>query len=126
MIINGKEAKFFWGMIAFEVYQQEILKSKRPLKATSVKGITAIMWAGLLNHYERIGEECEFEQSEIYDFIESEARKGVENKDISMLIKEFNNSIEVQKAFDAIKEDEELEKKNSTVGISGEQPIKQD
>lgn len=121
MIINGKEAKFLWGAIAFEVYQEAVLKSKRKFNALSVTSVTAILWGGILNHYERLLEDCPFEYSEVYDHVENSAKSGEVNKEIADCIKAFNESVFVQ---DAVKPKEE-EKKNSVSESLEQQPINQ-
>lgn len=121
MIINNKEAKFFWGAIAFEVYQEAVMKSKRKFNALSVTSVTAILWGGILNHYERLFEECPFEYSEVYDFVQASAKKGKENIEIDECIKAFNDSAQVQDFVYA----DDGEKKNSVLESSEQQPTKQ-
>jgi len=122
MIINNKEAKFFWGAIAFEVYQEAVLKSKRKFNALSITSVTAILWGGILNHYERLFEDCPFEYSEIYDHVASAAKTGEIDKEITDCIKAFNDSVMVQ---DAVKPKEE-EKKSSVSENLEQPPISQD
>lgn len=121
MIINNKEAKFFWGAIAFEVYQEAVMKSKRKFNALSVTSITAILWGGILNYYERLFEECPFEYSEVYDFVQSSAKKGEVNTEIGECVKAFNDSAQVQDAV----ADDDGEKKNLVLESSEQQPIEQ-
>ena len=108
MIINGKEAKFFWGMIAFEVYQDAITKAaskRKNLTVFSVGSVAAILWGGILNHYERLMEDCPFEYSEVYDHVEGIALKGEDNAEIQAAVKAFNDSVIVQTASKPVEED---------------------
>lgn len=101
MTINGKEVKFLWGSVAFEVYQEAVMKSKRKFNALSVTSISAILWGGILNHYERLFEEPPFEYSEIYDYIIAVAKKGEVDKEITDCITAFNASIKIEDTGEA-------------------------
>jgi hypothetical protein len=114
MIINNKEAKFFWGMIAFEVYQEAIIKAAKNrsnLTTFSVGSVSAILWGGILNYYERLFIECPFNYSEVYDHVENAALSGEIDKGIEECILAFNNSVAVQNASKVSEED--VKKKKS-------------
>lgn len=113
MIINGKEAKFFWGMIAYEVYRDTIIGSKQKLSAFSVKSVAAILWGGILNHYERLCEDCPFKFAEVYDHVESKALEGIEDAEITKCVTDFNNSAALQSAAKQLNETDKKKAENS-------------
>jgi len=122
MIINGKEAKFFWGSTAFIIYQEAVIKSSSKLRVLSVPSIASILWGGILNHHERLLEECPFNYTELYDYVEAIAVTGELNEEISSCIKGFNDSVYVQNAVKVVEEDV---KKNSIPKSSKKQHLKQ-
>lgn len=123
MIINGKEAKFFWGSSAFISYQNAILSNEGEFSAFSVPSIAHILWGGILNHCQRTYEKCPFTFTEIYDHVEDIAVSGKEDKEVNECIKEFNDSVFVKKAVEDLNKDE---KKSSVKKISKKLPLKQD
>lgn len=123
MTINGKEAKFYWGMIAYEVYLESILKSKRRVNALSVSSISSILWGGILNHYERIQEDCPLKYSEVYDHVETIAVSGEVNDEIQECIKKFNASVFVQNGLKKIEDSAADLKKKSDQINSEETPL---
>jgi len=77
------------------------------MTVSSVSSITAILWGGILNYYERLMEDCPFEYAEVYDYVEKSALSGEENKEITSCVVAFNDSVIVQNVSKANEVEEE-------------------
>ena len=116
MLINEKEVKFHWGMIAFEIYKESIVRSLQTnsrVQMMSIQSVTNILWGGIKNYYERMNEDCPITYTEVYDHVEAIGLSGESNPEIEQAIKGFNDSMPVQNHMNKVQavDEGELKKK---------------
>lgn len=123
MIINGKEAKFFWGSPAFVSYQNAVLVNDGDFSTFSVTSVSHMLWGGIMNYHQRLYEKCPLTFTEVYDHVEAIALSGEQNEELNQCIKDFNDSSFVKKALESLQPGDE--KKNLTGKNLKKRPTKQ-
>ena len=126
MKINEKEVQLRFGMLAVEVFLTKTSQSDLELSFYSAFGVSAIIYAGMVNFYSVKGLPLPVSFEEIYDHVENGMLNGGEMEEIKQAIGEFESSQALKKKTESLTAAVEDVKKNLTSMSSEPLPLPQD